>query len=168
MNERSFWMLAVAIITILALYGLSKANIQLEDSNKCLEEAWQCMERQSDLLKDYREALSLKQIQLNENIAIAASLSLEPLGEFTVTHYSYNSGLTKSETMVRENRTVAVDPDIIPLGSFLYIEGYGWRIAEDTGGLVKGNKLDIYISDHDKAMEMGVKEAKVWIVAEGK
>ena len=88
------------------------------------------------------------------------------MGEFTLTHYSY-SGLTYAETLVRENRTVAVDPEVIPLGSLLYIQGYGWRIAEDIGTDIKGNKLDIYIADEERAKDLGVKNAEVWIVTGG-
>ena len=39
-----------------------------------------------------------------------------------------------------EGRTIAVDPDIIPLGSVVYVEGYGVRIAEDTGAYIKGDR----------------------------
>ena len=162
-NERMFWILVTAVIIILSIYCIARANIALDDSSERLEEAAQCMERQSKQIKDYRETVMLQEIKLNEKLAIAADLNLEPLGEFTLTHYSY-SGLTYSETLVRENRTVAVDPDIIPLGSLLYIQGYGWRIAEDTGTDIKGNKLDIYIADEERAKQLGVKIAEVWIV----
>ena len=56
-------------------------------------------------------------------------------------------GITYTGTMATEGRTIAVDPNVIPLGTRVYIDGYGERIAEDTGGAIKGNKIDIYVDD---------------------
>ena len=52
--------------------------------------------------------------------------------------------------------TVAVDPNVIPLGSKVYVSGYGVAIAADTGGAIKGNIIDVYVTDHQKALELGV------------
>lgn len=62
--------------------------------------------------------------------------------------------VTKSGTTVEEGRTIAVDPDIIPLGSDVVIGGHTY-IAEDTGGAIKGYKVDIYVEDHQAALEAG-------------
>ena len=56
-------------------------------------------------------------------------------------------GITYTGTMATEGRTIAVDPNVIPLGTRVYIDGYGERIAEDIGGAIKGNKIDIYVDD---------------------
>lgn len=56
---------------------------------------------------------------------------------------------------------VGVDPEIIPLGSKIYIEGIGWRIATDTGGAIKGYELDIPMWDFDDAMKYGTPEVLV-------
>ena len=63
-----------------------------------------------------------------------------------------------------EGRTSAVDPDIIPLGSVVYIEGYGVRIAEDTGAYIKGDRMDLYVEDWDVAKEFGRKKLQVVIL----
>lgn len=67
-------------------------------------------------------------------------------------------GVTATGTRVTEGRTVAVDPDVIPLGSELLINGHSYT-AEDTG--VKGSTVDIYIPDHEQALRMGTYETLV-------
>jgi 3D (Asp-Asp-Asp) domain-containing protein len=57
---------------------------------------------------------------------------------------------------------VAVDKKLIPLGSRLDIPGYGnWQLADDVGGLIKGDHIDIRFNDHQKAKEFGVKTLKI-------
>lgn len=66
---------------------------------------------------------------------------------------------------IASDLTVAVDPNVIPLGSLLYLEGYGVRIAQDTGSAVKGNVIDIYFNNHEDAWDVGrQKRRKVWII----
>jgi len=62
------------------------------------------------------------------------------------------------------NRIIAVDPKVIPLHSKVYIEGLGYYYAEDVGGAIKGNRIDVLYSTHQEALEFGVKEMKVIIV----
>ena len=78
-------------------------------------------------------------------------------------------GITYSGTHVEEGRTIAVDPKVIPIGSIVYIEGIGVRVAEDTGNpkYMSGNRVDLFIDDHDKAWDFGVKHAKVLVLVEG-
>lgn len=71
---------------------------------------------------------------------------------------------TASGTTPTEGRTIAVDSSIIPLGSRVYIEGYGVFIAEDTGGAIKDNKIDVFVSSHDRAYELGVQYANIYLL----
>lgn len=57
--------------------------------------------------------------------------------------------VTFTGVIADSTRTVAVDKNVIPLGSYLYIEGIGIRRAEDIGGLVKGKLIDIYVDRHE-------------------
>jgi uncharacterized protein YabE (DUF348 family) len=66
-------------------------------------------------------------------------------------------GKTYTGTTVTEGRTIAVDPKVIPLGWWVYIEGFGFRRAEDIGSAVKGNKIDIYFKDAEYVRKFGVK-----------
>lgn len=59
---------------------------------------------------------------------------------------------------------VAVDPKVIPLGTKLYIEGYGYAVAEDIGGAIKGNRIDVCYTDKLEADKFGKKTVKVYIL----
>jgi 3D (Asp-Asp-Asp) domain-containing protein/LysM repeat protein len=61
-------------------------------------------------------------------------------------------------------KVIAVDPSVIPLGSKVLVEGYGEAIASDTGGAIKGNRIDVFIPSEEKALEWGRKEIKVKIL----
>lgn len=62
--------------------------------------------------------------------------------------------------------TIAVDPRVIPLGSKVYVEGYGYAIAADTGGAIKGNIIDVYLNSASACRAWGRKHGvKVLIVA---
>jgi 3D (Asp-Asp-Asp) domain-containing protein len=75
-------------------------------------------------------------------------------------------GITKLGTTATEFRTIAVDPKVIPLGSWVYIDGLGVYRAEDTGGSIKGYKVDLFMGSHEEAIRFGVKTAKVYFLAE--
>lgn len=59
---------------------------------------------------------------------------------------------------------VAVDPDVIPMGSKLYIEGYGTAIAADQGGAINGNRIDLFFDSKSEALNWGLKTVKVTIL----
>lgn len=73
---------------------------------------------------------------------------------------------TATGTTAKQGRTIAVDPDVIPYGSTVYIDGWGYYVAEDCGGGVHGNHIDIYRDSHSTCRNLGVKNAKVYIVEE--
>ncbi len=59
---------------------------------------------------------------------------------------------------------VAVDPDIIPLGTELYIEGYGYAVADDTGGAIRGNHIDLAMDTREEALNFGRQDVVVYIL----
>lgn len=61
--------------------------------------------------------------------------------------------------------TVAVDPKVIPLGSKVYVEGYGYAIASDTGGAIKGNKIDLYFNSLEECYSFGRRTVTVHVVS---
>lgn len=101
-----------------------------------------------------------------EMVATAYDLSYESTGKNPGDKYF---GLTASGTMARPG-VVAVDPKVIPLGTKLYIESldswpdYGFAVAEDTGGAIKGNKIDLFMESHSTASRFGRRRVKVYIL----
>jgi 3D (Asp-Asp-Asp) domain-containing protein len=92
------------------------------------------------------------------------------LGKFRVTAYCHcikccgkDDGITATGTKVKEGRTIAVDPKVIPLGSKVELDGKTY-VAEDVGGAIKGNRIDLYFSSHDEANQWGVKYKKAYLI----
>ena len=85
----------------------------------------------------------------------------------TATAYSaYDPGngpYTASGTPVRHG-VIAVDPSFIPIGTRVYIPGYGEAIAEDIGGAIVGNIIDIAFDTHEEAIEFGRQELEIYIL----
>jgi 3D (Asp-Asp-Asp) domain-containing protein/LysM repeat protein len=89
----------------------------------------------------------------------------------TATAYTANcagcSGITSTGIDLKANpdaKVISVDPNVIPLGSKVYVEGYGNAIAGDTGGAIKGNIIDIFIPTQEAAVQWGRKQVKVTIL----
>ncbi len=77
------------------------------------------------------------------------------------------SGTTAYGIDLRSNpdkKVIAVDPSIIPLGTKVWVEGYGEAIAGDVGSAIKGHKIDVFIPSYDSAMQWGVKKVKIKII----
>lgn len=83
----------------------------------------------------------------------------------TYPHICGGNGITASGAPVTAGLTVAVDPEGIPIGTVLYIEGVGVRVAQDTGSAIKGQKIDIAVETHAEAENWaGWGEHNVWIL----
>ncbi|MCM3570816.1 G5 and 3D domain-containing protein [Neobacillus mesonae] len=93
--------------------------------------------------------------------------------EYYVTATAYTaycngcSGRTATGFNLRANpnaKIIAVDPSVIPLGTKVYVEGYGYAVAADTGGAIKGHKIDLYMSSKSDAYRWGRKKVKIKIL----
>jgi 3D (Asp-Asp-Asp) domain-containing protein len=93
--------------------------------------------------------------------ATAYTAGVESTGK-TPEHPAY--GITSTGTEVQEGRTIAVDPEVIPLNSRVYIPGRGLHVAEDTGGAIKGFRIDIYMEAVPRALSFGVRELECEVV----
>lgn len=66
--------------------------------------------------------------------------------------------------MIAQRGVIAVDPRFIPLGTRVYVEGYGYAIAADTGGAIKGNIIDLYMDSTAEAIQWGRRNVTVYIL----
>lgn len=60
---------------------------------------------------------------------------------------------------------VAVDTNVIPFGTKLYVEGYGYAMAGDKGSAIKGNKIDVFFDKYNDAINWGVRNVKVYVLS---
>lgn len=78
------------------------------------------------------------------------------------TAYCIPGGITKTGASVRTG-VIAVDPKVISLGESVYVEGYGQARALDTGGAIKGNRIDLYMNSREAAIAYGVRTVMVYV-----
>ena len=71
---------------------------------------------------------------------------------------------TATGTVPQEGRTIAVDPSVIPYGTSVMIDGYGVYVAEDCGGAIRGNHIDMYFDSHEAALQFGTRRLYVTIL----
>lgn len=134
------------------------------------------------VVEDKEEAPEIASV-IEEPIEEKASMldNAQRLGEAKITFYCVCEkccgktpdhpayGITASGRTAVPGASVAVDPSLIPLGSEVLID-YGDGVihtysADDTGGAVKGNHIDVCSTDHQTALTLGVKTAEVWFIA---
>lgn len=100
-------------------------------------------------------------------IATGYTAGYESTGKFPG-HPSY--GITYSGVHVRRDlySTIAADPELYPIGSILYIPGYGYGVVADTGSAIKGNKIDLYYETVDEVYKnWGKREIEVYLIKKG-
>ena len=83
------------------------------------------------------------------------------------TAYHMPNSRTATGTIPRVG-VIAVDPEVIPLGSVVYVEGYGFAVAEDTGGAIKGDRIDIYLDSEEECIQWGRRDVTIYIIEYGK
>lgn len=81
---------------------------------------------------------------------------------------NFGFGITASGAVAKRDASgyssISVDPRVIPLGTKLYIPGYGYGIAEDTGGLIKGNRVDLFFNSTSDCYSWGAQNVDVYII----
>ena len=87
----------------------------------------------------------------------------------TATAYSRNEAGLSNKTasgidLSQTPNVIAVDRNVIPLGTKVYVEGYGYAVAGDTGGAIKGNKIDVHFDSVSRCYEWGRKTVKLYVL----
>lgn len=108
---------------------------------------------------------------VEEVVYVSPAITLTPLGEFMITAYcpcpkccgEWADGITYTGSVATENSTIAVDPEVIPLGSYVEINGVSYY-AEDIGHAIKGNRIDIFFQSHEDASEYGIQYHDVYLI----
>lgn len=91
------------------------------------------------------------------------SLDSRRVIEMTATAYTHTGNATASGVMPYVGG-VAVDPKVIPLGTELFVEGYGFAKAVDTGGLIKGNRIDVFLETSRECYNWGRRKVMVYVL----
>ncbi|MBO5059838.1 MAG: G5 domain-containing protein [Clostridia bacterium] len=109
-----------------------------------------------------------------KTVTTAAGKSLSYSKKLTVTATAYTAAAGKKTASgrVAEYGVIAVDPKVIPLGTKLYVEStddgkswqYGYCVAGDTGGAIKGNKIDLYYNSKSQCLQFGRRSAIVYVL----
>ncbi|SEQ87392.1 3D domain-containing protein [Piscibacillus halophilus] len=111
--------------------------------------------------------VAFKQFPAKTVVATGYTAGYESTGK-TKEHPQYGitySGLTVQRDVIS---TVAADPNVFPLGTVLYVPDYGYGIVMDTGGAIKGNKIDLYYETVDEVYnEWGKKSTDVYVIEMG-
>lgn len=172
MRKQEFTIVAASTVLVI----LSMAMTTNRGSNELIE---------ADGLRHYWESSNIieKKIERPEKRACQLELVSEPLpeelpaveslGEFKITAYcpceqccgvwaTKRDGAVKgaSGRVLVHGYSIAVDPSVIPYGSIVEINGREYR-ADDCGGSIKGNRIDVYMDSHDDAVEFGVRHEEV-------
>ena len=160
--QRKAIAMAVILIVFIAMgygyYQLQEAKAELQQVN---DNSIKAVEQ----LQEDIEAMKSEMDGIESNLPTFA-------GVFSTTAYCkcekccgiWSDSPTKSGPIPQEGRTIAVDPDVIPLGTQVIIDGQIYT-AEDTGSAVKGNVIDIYFSDHEETEKYGRQEKNIWITS---
>lgn len=110
-------------------------------------------------------------VQIGEAVPVSSDANLIYLGNFRITHYCpcsiccgpWADGITSTGVTATTNHTIAVDPTQIPYGSQVVINGQVY-VAEDCGGAIKTNCIDIYVASHEEGESKGVYYTEVYLI----
>lgn len=142
---------------------LTVQNEELKKSNSNLESRINSLREQ---MKDIK-AKSKQTVSVSRGTTAPKGKAINVEATAYTAYCSGCSGTTATGINLRENpalKVIAVDPKVIPLGSKVYVEGYGYALAGDTGGAIKGNKVDLFMPNKSDAYKWGRRNVTVTIL----
>jgi len=101
--------------------------------------------------------------QAMPNLALGTAITMIATAYTADTATAAPTGYTATGILAQEG-VVAVDPRVIPLGTKLFVPGYGIALAADTGGAIIGNRIDLCMDSYSRAMEFGRRPVQVYIL----
>ena len=157
MNKKIIYcFIAFTFVLTYTAYNWSKSN------KENLEE----IDRLNAMVAIQQEKID--ELEKELNITTEKKPQKKHLGKFELSFYSkeqFPNSPTATGVMPVVGRTIAVDPSVIPQGTAVEIDGFGIRYAEDTGGAIKGNKIDVFVQTTAEALQLGRKfNVDVWTV----
>jgi 3D (Asp-Asp-Asp) domain-containing protein len=110
-------------------------------------------------------------VQVGTPNLVSSDAMLKSLGTFRITYYCpcsiccgpWADGITSTGITATTNYTIAVDPSVIPYGSQVVIDGQVY-VAQDCGGAIQGNCIDVYVATHAESERKGVKYTEVYLI----
>ncbi|MFE4040473.1 LysM peptidoglycan-binding domain-containing protein [Priestia sp. YIM B13489] len=117
--------------------------------------------------KEQQQAQAQQQQQPAESSQQASGKSMTVEATAYTANCAGCSGTTATGVDLKANpnqKVIAVDPSVIPLGSKVYVEGYGEAVAADTGGAIKGNRIDVFVPAEGDAQQFGRKSVKITVM----
>lgn len=167
------------LICVVALTGCSVGLVALEKEDQEIQKA----QEQTVIVAEVPEKAVIvpaRELTVERFVDVVEEAPEDiSLGEFKITHYCACErccsksqddpwyGITATGTRAEEGRTIAVDPKVIPYGTevtICYADGTEHTYtAEDCGGAIKGNRIDVFMESHEAALIEGVKYGEVFI-----
>ena len=181
-NKIFIAMLVIALIcSIIGFEGNMREKNDLKNELSVAQSEATSLQEELNKATEDLQAKTKKNKELKSELEVAnqtiedlkgSEYKLVYLGDFKYTYYCdgrYShicggSGVTASGAPTQVGTTIAVDRSVIPLGTTVYIEGVGFRVAQDTGGWVKGKHVDILVKTHNEALSKTLVRGGVWIL----
>ena len=158
---------------------------QIQEITKQLSDTSEMLFQKESEIKEYISQISeleneisyLRSNVISKNPGSRGDVIRNADGSWTATFtiYGYDAcmsccgktdGITATGTVATPGRTIAVDPKLIPLGSQVIFNGNTY-IAEDTGGAIRGNKIDLFFKTHQEALNWGVRTMEITVLPKG-
>lgn len=147
-------------VLVLAIFFFASQDVQesVPEANFVHDQLWEVIDSLEKELAGHeeREMKFLRHIAYEEYMA-TAYLPVDPME-------GRHSGLTATGVLAIPYLTVAVDPKVIPLNSWILIDNLGWWKAQDTGSAIRGKKIDLCLSAREEACEFGVRKMRIKIL----
>ena len=166
------WIFTIIVCILCSIYIIKyqeteRQLIITENDLHMARDGWSAQIDENILLRNQLETTNqtLQDLKSNEYEFVY-------LGEYKLTYYCderYNhicggSGVTASGRPTTVGSTIGVNPKEIPYGSMVYIEGLGFRSADDTGSGIGTKHIDVLVSGHQEALSQTLLKSDVWVL----